>query len=138
MIDVVFLLLVYFMVATEFKVGEEVFRLDLPKQMSSDAIDDPFDIDEEPLRIRVATLGEGATSYRLVMEGPYDQPGTFDDLFDQLQSVQINDVNGGGLFRADHPIIIIPGRTTRWEHTVEAFNAVVRASYSNITLAKPQ
>ncbi|MHC4614422.1 MAG: ExbD/TolR family protein, partial [Planctomycetota bacterium] len=30
MIDVVFLLLVYFMAATEFKLGEEIYRLDLP------------------------------------------------------------------------------------------------------------
>ncbi|MCA9296984.1 MAG: biopolymer transporter ExbD, partial [Phycisphaerales bacterium] len=64
MIDVVFLLLVYFMVATEFKVGEEVFRLDLPRQQSASALDDPFDLDEEPLRIHVRTLGAGATSYR--------------------------------------------------------------------------
>jgi hypothetical protein len=35
MIDVVFLLLVYFMVGTEFKLGEEVFRLDLPDRQPS-------------------------------------------------------------------------------------------------------
>ena len=32
MIDVVFLLLIYFMVATDFRPGEQVFRLDLPQR----------------------------------------------------------------------------------------------------------
>ena len=35
MIDVVFLLLIYFMVATEFKAGEEIFRLDLPERQAA-------------------------------------------------------------------------------------------------------
>ncbi|MCZ6446340.1 MAG: biopolymer transporter ExbD, partial [Planctomycetota bacterium] len=32
MIDIVFLLLIYFLAATEFKLGEEVYRLDLPQR----------------------------------------------------------------------------------------------------------
>ena len=43
----------------------------------------------------------------------------------------------GGLFEADHPIIIEPTGTTRWEHAMEAFNAAVRARYTNVTFAPP-
>ena len=43
----------------------------------------------------------------------------------------------GGLFEADHPIVIEPTNSTRWEHAMEAFNAAVRARYTNITFAPP-
>ena len=82
MIDVVFLLLIYFMVATEFKAGEEIYRLDLPERQPSNRQVDPFDLDDEPLRIRVATTGIGSAAYRVRVEGPYDPIGTFEELFD--------------------------------------------------------
>ena len=52
MIDVTFLLLVYFMVATEFKLGEEVYKLDLPDRQAAQREIDPFELDEEPLQVR--------------------------------------------------------------------------------------
>ena len=48
MIDVVFQLLIYFMAATEFRLGEEIYRTDLPQRSSSS---DPFDLPRDPLRI---------------------------------------------------------------------------------------
>ncbi|MCH2149151.1 MAG: biopolymer transporter ExbD, partial [Phycisphaerales bacterium] len=48
MIDVVFLLLVYFLVATDFKQSEEIYRLDLPERREGMALD-PFELDDEPL-----------------------------------------------------------------------------------------
>ena len=56
MIDVVFLLLVYFMVATDFKKAEEVYRLDLPERVEGVSAD-PFELDDEPLRIIVRSSG---------------------------------------------------------------------------------
>ncbi|MHC4710088.1 MAG: ExbD/TolR family protein, partial [Planctomycetota bacterium] len=52
MIDVVFLLLVYFMAATEFKLGEEIYRLDLPRR---GAPADPFVLPRDPLHIVLAS-----------------------------------------------------------------------------------
>jgi len=138
MIDVVFLLLVYFMVATEFRIGEEIFTLELPRQRAAASSADPFDLDEEPLRITVRSLGPGATDYRLSLDGPYDQPGTYDALTAFLTAQQINDRTPGGLFLSDHPIVLSPDRATMWEHTVGAFNAIVRADYTNVTMSKPQ
>ncbi|MHC5023651.1 MAG: ExbD/TolR family protein [Planctomycetota bacterium] len=135
MIDVVFLLLVYFMVATEFKVGEEIYRLDLPERLTSQRALDPFDLDEQPLRVLVATTGFGLNTYTVRLDGPYDQPRTFDELFEFLRNRQINEVTRSGLFEPDHPIVIEPTRTTKWQHVVEAFNAAARARYTNITFA---
>lgn len=140
MIDVVFLLLVYFMVATDFRVGEEVYRMDLPNREGVSRAD-PFRLDDEPLRISVISTGMGPGMYRLRLDGPYAQPQTFEELYDFLHAKQVNESNAlsgsGAMFRPDHPIIIQPTRSTRWEHAIEALNAAARARYTNVTFAKP-
>ncbi len=137
MIDVVFLLLIYFMVATDFRLGEEIYRMDLPSRDGS-AQHDPFSLDDEPLRIVVRSTGLAADMYRLHLDGPYPQPATFDDLYEFLHTHQVGAGFSGAMFEADHPIIVQPTRTTRWEHAMEAFNAAARAGYSNVTFSKPQ
>lgn len=137
MIDVTFLLLVYFMTATQFKLGEEVYRLDLPERGAAFQQSDPFELDEEPLRIFVATIGQGLRSYSLRVEGPYRQPRTFEDLHDFLRQRRIDELAPGGLFEPDHPIIIQPTRTAAWQHAMAAFNAAARARFTNVTLGRP-
>jgi biopolymer transport protein ExbD len=131
MIDVTFLLLVYFMVATEFKLGEEVYPMDLPDRRPARQERDPFELDERPLRIQLASTGP--RSCRIRIDGPYAQPATFSELFDFLRQRRISDDVSGGLFEAEHPIILEPTRTTRWQHAMDAFNAVARARYTNVT-----
>jgi len=137
MIDVVFQLLIYFLVATEFKLNEEVYRLDLPPQLQSDQLLDPFQLDDQPLRIIVASTGPGGVSYGMRVEGPFPQPATFEELHQMLRERQINEQTSGGLFLPDHPIIIEPARTAKWEHAVRAFNAAALARYTNVQFAKP-
>ena len=131
MIDVVFLLLIYFLVATKFKLGEEIYRLDIPERQASERIADPFELDQEPLRIRVASLP--GLDYRIQLDGPYPQPADFETLHLFLEQRRIADDRLGGLFESDHPVIIEAAPTTRWEHAVEAFSVGVRAGYTNIT-----
>lgn len=138
MIDVVFLLLIYFMVATNFRVGEEVYRLDLPRNLQSQAERDPFQLDEQPLRIQVLSTGPGRFQYRLGIDGPFAQPASFDELHHFLLDRQINPDHPSGLFLPDHPIIIEPARTAVWDHAVGAFNAAARARYTNIRFAEPK
>ena len=133
MIDVVFLLLIYFIVATKFKHGEEIYRLDLPERQAANRSADPFELDREPLRIRVVSLPRGGDrGCRLEIDGPYPQPSGFDALRTFLEQRRITLDQVGGLFEADHPIIIEPASTARWEHAVEAFSVAVRAGYENI------
>jgi biopolymer transport protein ExbD len=138
MIDVVFLLMIYFMVATEFKSGEEIYRLDLPERIASTAQRDPFDLDYEPVRIHVSSIGSADRSYRLRIEGPYEQPGTFEELHEFLDARRMTPETMTGLFEPDHPIVVVPSRTARWEHAIEAFNAAARARYRNITFGVAQ
>jgi hypothetical protein len=112
--------------------------MDLPDRRQARQERDPFDLDEEPLRISVASNSFGPRPYRLSIDGPYPQPEDFDALYEFLRQRQINELTSGGLFAADHPVIIQPTRTTSWEHAIEAFNAAARARYTNVIFAQPQ
>ena len=138
MIDIVFLLLIYFLVATKFKLGEEIYRMDLPERQPAQAQRDPFQLDREPLRVEVTSIGLRPDDYAVRLEGPYPQPATFDDLADFLARKQINESSIGGLFEADHPIVIVASGSTRWEHALGGFNAAARARYTNIMFARPR
>ncbi len=129
LIDVVFLLLMYFMVATDFSPAEEVFRLDLP------ALDggrpDPLEMLDEPLRVRLAAAGASGDAVRVIVDGPWDVTPSVRGLGEFLtESV----MPSGMLFVADHPIIIDPTPHVAWKHVVDAFNAAVAAGCTNITL----
>jgi len=65
MIDVVFLLLIYFMVATEFRSAEASFPMDLPAQgRNIESV-----LDEEPLVVLVETNGKFISDIRVQLEG---------------------------------------------------------------------
>lgn len=136
LIDVTFLLLVYFMIATSFTSSEEAYRTDIPSREGLGS-GDPFQIDDDPLRIEVNSTGLGPEMYRLRIDGPFPQPTSFDDLFTFLASRQVRADVTGGMFEPEHPIVIQPTRTTSWEHAMQAYNAAARAKYSNVTFAKP-
>ena len=131
MIDVVFLLLVYFLVATDFKQSEEIYRLDLPERREGMLID-PFELDDEPLRILVRGFGISDDDYRLDIEGARGSVQDFQSLYEFLSARRIDGM-GGGLFADDHPVLVVPSSDTSWSFAVGAFNAAVRAGYVNIT-----
>lgn len=134
MIDVVFQLLIYFLVSTNFALGEQVYRVDLPNRDEGAA--DPFALDEEPLRIRLIAAGDDASgSIAIRIEGPWPQPDDFEQLFSFLESRRIDVDRPAGLFAPDHPVLIDPGPAVRWDRTVDAFNAAVRAGYTNVGFA---
>lgn len=139
MIDVVFLLLVYFMVATEFRRGEEVYRLDLPDRGGAAAID-PFDLDDEPLRVAVRGTGTSDSlegdRLRIRIDVADRTASSLVELERVLESLHV--ASGQGIFAADHPVIVEPTPGTRWRHAMGAFNAAVRAGYGNVTLGEPR
>ena len=132
MIDVVFQLMIYFLLATNFALGEQVFKLDLPDRGSAEARD-PFEIPEEPLRILVGTDGDAID---LAVEGPYPQPDSLQSLEQFL--VESRAGADGGYFLEDHPLEIVPGEATRWEHVVDVFNTAIRAGYLKVRFADPE
>jgi biopolymer transport protein ExbD len=133
MIDVVFLLLVYFMVATEFKTAEESYPMDLPLRQGGQVVL----LDNEPLVILIETLGPGLQDISIRLEGPWEPVASLQGLSAFLRANQVSSISMGGLFASSHPIRIRPSENTRWEHAVSAYNVVVDANYTNITLDDP-
>jgi biopolymer transport protein ExbD len=133
MIDVVFQLLIYFMVSTNFAQGEQAYRVDLPAR-DEGAAADPFRLDEEPLVIELAAGAGGPAAIRIA--GPWPQPANAEALFEFLASRQLGPRNPDGLFAIDHPILVSPGPEVRWEDTVDAFNSAVRAGYTRVGFAE--
>jgi biopolymer transport protein ExbD len=129
LIDVVFLLLMYFMVATDFSPTEEVFRLDLPEPQAASV--DPLDVPDDPLLIRIA--GDGMMA-RIEVFGPWRIDPTVEALRIFLtESVQPR----GVLFLRDHPIVIDPSPEVAWEVVIDTFNAAVAAGCTNVSLETP-
>ena len=133
MIDVVFLLLIYFMVATEFKTAEKSFPMDVTIRQHGQTLM----LDNEPLIIFVESVGQGKHELRLRLEGPWDPIRSIDGLVYFLRTNRADGFGSTGLFTPTHPILIKPTGETRWDHTLATYNAVARAKYTNITLDEP-
>jgi len=132
MIDVVFLLLMYFMVATDFSPAEETFRMDLPdRHIGSDS----FSLKDHPLQVEV--LAAGARSHPIFTIPGWGSPtGSVDSL-----RTQLTDLLGTGehadsraKFTSDHPVEILVSPGAGWGWAVEAFNAAVAAGFTSVRL----
>ncbi|MCH2134020.1 MAG: biopolymer transporter ExbD [Phycisphaerales bacterium] len=139
MIDVVFLLLIYFMVATDFRKGEEVFRLDLPERQAG-ANEALYDLAEEPLLIRLREDPASDQGYTVTIEGGWPAVDDAEAVGRFLAASLIGGTasaaagGDGGYFTADHPVIIVATPVTAWAHVVSVFNAVVGAGYDAVSL----
>lgn len=122
MIDVVFQLLIYFLLGTSFAVGEQTFRLDVPDRGESIDID-PFELDVTPVVVQVAGSG------RIHVDGPWDGPVHVDALASFLEARR---TDRGGLLPPDTPIHLDPLPGVDWGEAVEAFNAAVRAGFDSV------
>ncbi|MEC8320804.1 MAG: biopolymer transporter ExbD [Planctomycetota bacterium] len=122
MIDVVFQLLIYFIVGTTFAMGEQSYRMDLPERQGTVEVD-PLELDDEPVVVRV--LGGG----RISVPGPWDGPVSVEGLTDFLRSQR---ADRGGLIEIDAPIRVKPRGGVSWADAVQAFNAAVAAGYETV------
>lgn len=132
MIDVIFQLLIYFVITASFAVGEGIIAANLPGagQGSSAA-----ELPKTPLNIIVASRGQ--YSYQIRIDGISQAPADFAQLGELLQSLQNDPTRGRrGAYPPDNPIMIKPDGNVRWQHVVNAFNAAVAARYSNISFAQ--
>ena len=75
------------------------------------------------------TLGEGSTP--LVRSTRLEEVIGCEALYFKLESC-----NPSGSFKPDNPLIIEPDGRVRWQHVVNAFNAAVKARYTNVAFAQ--
>ena len=125
-IDIVFLLLIFFIVTIQFPTPEGM----LAAVLSGEERPEPRP--QIPLRVQVSSVGE--TGYRLDLEGHPTRPTSFGGLIAKLSQLQDKPAAGRhGLYADDNLVIIAPGNQVRWQHVVNAYNASRKAGYSNVT-----
>ena len=135
MIDVTFLLLVFFVCTTKALEKQALLRADMTDRGGAVAGADALALDEPPLRIEVAREA-GATRIRVM--APTPQPADAEQLTAILESRRYGPQNPGGLFAADQPIELAPSKDAPWQDAVAAFNAITRASYTRVSFARPR
>lgn len=134
MIDVIFLLLIYFVSTVNFTPDEGVLTAKLPQGTGQPTTD--LTPPQRPLNILLTAAGE--TDCRIRIEGYPQTPTNFTELATFLIKLQYDPEQGmrSGAFKPDSPVIIRPDESVRWQHVANAFNAAVRARYTNINFAQ--
>ncbi len=129
MIDVVFLLLIYFFLTVEFGADERTLPTDAPASESAAAAASPFTLEEEPLVIRVERVDERTV---ISLSNGLRAPASHADLEQILRDSMLDARHPYGVLSVDHPIRIAPARNAPWEEVVGVFNAVLRAGYRSV------
>lgn len=133
LIDVVFLLMIYFMLITEFRRPEESFGLDVPQRMESGAGGDPFELPKRPVVIEVHSFGDAPGDYVLQSDEPgLGDASTYSGLFRMA-----TEKRDRGELSSDQEFVVRAAVDARWEHALGAFNAVRRAGFTDVRFASP-
>lgn len=122
LIDVVFLLLLYFLCTAKFGTSEEVFPLEIPAAASAEGSNPAA---APPLVVRVTDAAQGW----LRIDGDWPQPRNEQELLTVLQDLRTGD---SSMLAIDHSILIAPHPHAAWGNVVSTYNAVVRAGFTNI------
>ncbi|MCE2884386.1 MAG: biopolymer transporter ExbD [Planctomycetaceae bacterium] len=132
MIDVVFQLLIYFLLTAGLVAKERNLRAEMPPETAEAAAEpDPFALDTEPLVIRVDPSPDAARA-RISLPSGLATPRDVAELERILRDARFDEARAGGLFPADHPIRIAAAPEARWEDVVGVFNAVIAAGYRSV------
>lgn len=129
MIDVVFQLLIYFLLTAGFMGNERHLRAEMPPEQAEGARSRGLALEAEPLVIRVTRGGGGV---RIALDAGLAAPRDARELEQILRDALVAPDRPRGLFTADHPIRIVAAPDVPWEDVVEVFNAVVAAGYRSV------
>ncbi|MEM1444563.1 MAG: biopolymer transporter ExbD [Planctomycetota bacterium] len=136
MIDVIFLLLIYFVVTSNFRIDEGVLTATLPQGEGKPQVSTEL----PPQKVEVLLTAGSVDDTQVAIQVGSQAFASFAELRLDLASKLYDPEAGqlGGLYEADNPIIIQPGTNVRWQHVVDAFNACIAAKYTNVSFAKPR
>ena len=124
MIDVVFLLLIYFIITANFTIDEGTLLATMPGNSAQDRPEDQLD---PPTNIDLTSADDGVT-YAIVINGQRIDNAT------ALAGYMKNRVAAGQMAK-DDIVQIKPQSVVRWQHVVNVFNACVSAELENVGFA---
>lgn len=149
MIDVIFLLMTYFLLTAQFTTREESFEVRVPERLEGASVDtppaDPFALPVTPVVLTVTSRGNGAEDFVIFTdaaslgatgggEGGAAQGAVFRSygaLTAAAESAR------GRVLGDDQRFIIRPAADAKWEHALGALNALKRAGFNNVRFANP-
>jgi biopolymer transport protein ExbD len=136
MIDVIFLLLIYFVVTSNFRVDEGVLTATLPQGEAQPQAS----VELPPQKLEVLITAGNIDDTEVLIRIGSQHYASFSELRQDLAGKLYDPDAGqlGGLYEADNPIVIQPGTNVRWQHVADAFNACIAARYTNVSFAKPR
>jgi biopolymer transport protein ExbD len=134
MIDTVFNLLFFFMIASRFGAIEGLLSAPLPAKASA-AAESSAEIPRTPLRIHLLPDSGSPTRCRAVVEQLSDTPVEMAALPATLTRIR---QTVPGFDDAKVPVYLIAGDDVAWDHVVNAYNAAMVAHYERIFFAGGQ
>jgi biopolymer transport protein ExbD len=123
MIDVTFLLLIFFLVTTTFERAEGILSSRLPRDTGAPTVPLPI----SPIVVRLNQTGPEIDDYNLGIDNIEQAPADFHEL-----TVLLGEIQTKPGFDDETPVVIVADSKVRWDHVVDAWNAAVRCRYKNI------
>ena len=127
MIDVTFLLLIFFLVTTSFERAEGLLTGKMPADSSAAAVPLPL----SPIVIRLTQTGPGHDDFTIYVQSFDVSPAGFDELVGALR--QIHERPG---FDTETPVVIIAEDNVKWDHVVGCWNAALRADCERVAFGE--
>lgn len=124
LVDVVFLLMIFFVIAGSFEKWEGIFASRFPKTQGG-GVNVPLPL--SPVTLRINPTGAGANEFSMAIDGVSEQTADFEILANMLRDLQQNPA-----YSAETPVIIVSDPRVRWDHVVSAWNAAMRAGYKTV------
>ncbi len=126
MIDVVFLLLLFFLTASRFGSNEGMLPANLPARSAAVSTEIP----RTPIRVRFVAQPNQPDRCNVTIERFNEAPLPLAELGPSLRKIQ--EQPG---FDVDTPVHLMAGNDIRWDHVVNAYNAALAAGYAKVYFA---
>lgn len=128
MIDVTFLLLIFFLVTTTFERAEGLLASDMPHEDRGTSVALPI----SPIVVRLEQTGVGHDDFSIRIDHFDGAPDGLAALPEFL--IRIREQPG---FDAETPVVIVADDGVRWDHVVNCWNAALRAGCKRVAFAEP-
>lgn len=131
MIDMSFLLLIFFMTTTRFAHPEGLFTSQMPREAGVHPGGSVADLPLTPIVVRLVQTGQGHDDFTLAID---NFPGAAANGRELAQALrQIHQQPG---FDVDTPVVIVAGRDVRWDHVVDCWNAALSAGCRRVAFGE--
>ncbi len=127
MIDMTFLLLIFFLVTTTFERAEGILASKVPSDGQASSVALPL----SPILVRLSQTGPSHDDFFIHVEGIDESPASFEELSKVLKGLQSQPG-----FDHTTPVVILAGPDVLWDHIVGCWNAAVGAGCTKVAFGE--